>query len=325
MLRLLLALIRLAAGVLLLAYLAHAGILDFRALSSLLSRWWFTAAACVLVFLDIAFMAVRLSALFRPQGMHLSFGTSVQLTWVGFFFGIVLPGAAGGDLVRAFYAARENAGRRAEIITILVLDRAIGMLSLLLLPLLFAPFFPGLLRSVPALRALLLLVAVMAAGIIGTYVICITHRSWLDRVAGRNVMLTRILDTVTGYRHATGTLLWALLLSLAINLSVVVVTILALFAMHPDQVAARMCLIIPMGHIVNVVPLTPGGLGVGETAFNALFRLTGLRGGAEALLGFRLWALLVSIPGLLLYLRGLKRHVFEEPKAVTAAPDAGSH
>ncbi len=323
--RLVLALIRLAAGVLLLAYLAHAGILDFRALGSLLSIWWIAAASAVLLFLDIAFMALRLSALFRPQGMHLSFGTSVQLTWVGFFFSIVLPGAAGGDLVRAFYAARENAGRRAEIITILVVDRAIGMLSLLLLPLLFAPLFPGLLRTVPALRALLLLVAVMAAGIIGAYLICITHRSWLDRLAGRNVMLTRILDTLTGYRHATGTLLWALLLSLGANFSVLVVTILALMAMHPDAVAARMCLIIPMGHIVNVVPLTPGGLGIGETAFNALFRLTGLHGGAEALLGFRLWALLVGIPGLLLYLRGLKRHIFEEPRTAAVSSDPVSH
>ena len=322
--RLALALLRLAAGVLLLAYLVHAGLLDIRALAKLFSAWWLTAAAVVLIFLDIAFMAVRLSALFRPHRMHLSFSTSLQLTWVGFFFGIVLPGAAGGDVVRAFYAARENAGRRAEIITIMVVDRAIGMLSLLLLPLLFAPWFPDLVRSVPALQVLLLLVGLMAVGMIASFLVCMMHRSSFDRLDRSSAMLSRILDTVAGYRHAGGTLLWALMLSLGANLAIMVVTILALLAMHPDAVAARMCLIIPMGHIVNVVPLTPGGLGIGETAFNALFRLTGLHGGAEALLGFRLWALLVGIPGLLLYLRGLKHHIFEEPPAAPAS-NHGSH
>jgi glycosyltransferase 2 family protein len=319
--RLALALLRLAAGVLLLAYLVHAGLLDIRALAKLFSAWWITVAAVVLIFLDIAFMAVRLSALFRPHRMHLSFSTSLQLTWVGFFFGIVLPGAAGGDVVRAYYAARENAGRRAEIITIMVVDRAVGMLSLLLLPLLFAPLFPGLWRSVPALQALLLLVGMIAAAMIAGFLVCMMHRSSFDRLARRSAMLTRILDTIAGYRHAGGTLLWALVLSLGANLAIMVVTILALLAMHPDAVAARMCLIIPMGHIVNVVPLTPGGLGIGESAFNALFRLSGLHGGAEALLGFRLWSLLTALPGLLLYLRGLKRHIFEEPQIAAASSD----
>jgi uncharacterized protein (TIRG00374 family) len=257
--------------------------------------------------------------------MRLSFGTSLQLTLVGFFFGIVLPGAAGGDVVRAFYAARENAGRRAEIITILVVDRAIGMFSLLLLPLLFAPLFPGLLRAVPALRALLLLVAVTAGAMFVGFLICLMHRSLFDRLANRYLMLTRILDTIAGYRHAGGGLLGALALSLAANLMVVLVTLLAVLAMHPDAVAARMCLIIPMGHIVNVVPLTPGGLGIGETAFNALFRLSGLHGGAEVLLGFRLWSLLVALPGLLLYLRGLKRHIFDDERAVAVSSDQASH
>ena len=36
----------------------------------------------------------------------------------------------------------------------------------------------------------------------------------------------------------------------------------------------------------NSLPLTPGGIGAGETAFNVLFKLTGISGGAEALLWF---------------------------------------
>jgi uncharacterized membrane protein YbhN (UPF0104 family) len=73
-----------------------------------------------------------------------------------------------------------------------------------------------------------------------------------------------------------------------------------------------MCLVIPIGHIVNSLPLTPGGLGVGETAFNTLFNITGLRGGAEALLCSRIWTALVGLIGFVFYLRGIRRKVFDE-------------
>jgi len=62
-----------------------------------------------------------------------------------------------------------------------------------------------------------------------------------------------------------------------------------------------------MGHLVNSLPLRPGSLGVSETAFNALFALTGMPGGAGALLCVRIWSLLVGALGLLNYMFGMRR------------------
>jgi uncharacterized membrane protein YbhN (UPF0104 family) len=82
-----------------------------------------------------------------------------------------------------------------------------------------------------------------------------------------------------------------------------------------------MFLVVPVGHIVNSLPLTPGGLGVGETAFNALFNLTGLRGGAEALLCTRIWTAMVGLIGFSFYLHGISREVFDE-SVVTGEPSS---
>jgi hypothetical protein len=82
-----------------------------------------------------------------------------------------------------------------------------------------------------------------------------------------------------------------------------------MLVVNPSGLAMKMCLVIPMGYIANSLPLTPGGLGVGETAFNALFDITGLRGGAEALLCWRIWSAFVGILGLIFYLRGLRRSI----------------
>jgi Dolichyl-phosphate-mannose-protein mannosyltransferase len=71
------------------------------------------------------------------------------------------------------------------------------------------------------------------------------------------------------------------------------------------------CLVIPVGYVANSLPLTPGGLGVGETEFGALFDLAGLDRGAHALLSWRVWSAFLSISGLIFYLGGLGRSMFQ--------------
>jgi uncharacterized membrane protein YbhN (UPF0104 family) len=157
--RILLTLVRLGIGIGLLVYLAQSQVINLPALLRLFTAWPLTFAAFALLLFDILLMALRLSWLFRPQGLSLSLRMSLQLTLVGFFFATFLPGAAGGDLAKLFYATRENSGRKTEIISVVIFDRVIGLFSMLLLPLAFAPFFPKLIQSVPILRYLLLTVA----------------------------------------------------------------------------------------------------------------------------------------------------------------------
>jgi uncharacterized membrane protein YbhN (UPF0104 family) len=79
-----------------------------------------------------------------------------------------------------------------------------------------------------------------------------------------------------------------------------------------------MLVLIPMGFLANTLPLTPGGLGVGEAALNRLFSLAGFTGGAEALLGWRMLMLLIGLLGLGFYLRGSARFVHGEPSGTSA-------
>jgi glycosyltransferase 2 family protein len=319
--RLLFTLLRLAVGVGILVYLSRSGIVDFRSLVRLLTAWPITLAAFAILLLDVTLMAVRISILFRPQGLRLPARNSLQLTLVGFFFSTFLPGGTGGDLAKLFYATKENQGRRTEVATIVLLDRAVGLFSLLLLPLLAAPLFPGLIRSLPTLRDLLLMDALLAAGMLVGGALCVYSqpvRNFLLRGAfgwtpWKNAA-GRALETIGVYRRAPGTLLTAFVLSFVANLSVIAVTALALAALHPALLRARMLLVVPMGYIVNSLPLTPGGIGVGETAFNALFHLTGIQGGAEALLCWRVWSAMVGLLGLGIYLSGIGRLVLDGPE-----------
>jgi uncharacterized membrane protein YbhN (UPF0104 family) len=273
---------------------------------------------------DILMMSIRASLLFRNARLSLALGSSFQLNLIGFLFSTFLPGAAGGDIAKLMYATRQNYGRRAEVATVLILDRFVGLFSLVLLPILFAPFFLNLLRSLSVLRRLLYLDALLA----GLMIVCValvtfsaSTRSWVARSLSTwptiKDLAVRVLDAIALQGKAQSTLLFAFLLSLLANLALIVVTALGLYAMNPLSFSTRLALVAPIGHLVNSLPLTPGGIGVGETAFNTLFKLTGISGGAEALLCVRLWNILVGLLGQLLYLFGVRRIVYPY--------DEGSH
>lgn len=315
--RILLLVVRLGIGIALLAYLAKSGIVEVHSLPRLLAVWPVSVLAIGILLLDAGLMALRLSLLFRPQGLHLSLYGSLQLTLVSLFFGTFLPGSAGGDLAKLFYAARENNGRRTEIVTVVLFDRAMGLFSLLILPLLFAPLFPHLIRTVPALRILLMTVALLVASLLAAFLLALSSQpalnrfaQWVFKFVPGSDFPERILATIRAYRGSQGILLAAFAISLVANLSLIAVTALAILALNPSGLAMKMCLVVPMGFIVNSVPLTPGGLGIGEAAFSALFKISGLSSGAEALLCWRIWSALAGLGGLAFYLRGLKRSVF---------------
>jgi glycosyltransferase 2 family protein len=321
--------VRLAMGIGILLYLSRSGIINFHSLTRLLTAWPITIAAFAILLLDVTLMSVRLSLLFRPHDLSLPVRNAFQLTLVGFFFSMFLPGAAGGDLPKLYYATKGNNGRRTEVGTIVLLDRVIGLLSLLLPPLLVAPFFTGLIRSVHVLRDLVVMDGLLVATMLVGGVLCMysdASRNFLSHtVLGWTRLKTtagRILDTIATYRKSPRTILAALGLSFVANLSVIALTGLAILALNPSELRARMLLVVPMGHIVNSLPLTPGGIGVGETAFSALFHLAAIKGGAEALLCWRVWNAMIGLLGLLVYVGGIRRLVFNTRRVAEPEPIA---
>lgn len=317
--RLVLTLVRLGIGLALLAYLVRSGILNLHTLGDLFIAWPFTLAAAGLFLADMSLMAVRLSLLFRPQSLRISVGSAFRLTLVGQFFSAFLPGGAGGDMVKLYYATRENRGRRTEIVTILLLDRAIGLLSLVMLPLLVAPLFLQFMRSIPALGGLLLAAGVLVIALLTGAAVAFSGYAArhplilrvLNRMPGGS-HARRMMDTLHSYRRHLSTLAGALSLGLAGNFMALSSTMLIGLAMGLGRHAWRMSLLIPLGQVANSVPLTPGGLGVGEAAFNLLFSLAGLQRGADVLLGWRLVTVVVGLFGLFFYLQGLRRCVSEQ-------------
>ncbi len=303
--------LRLAIAVGLLGALSRSGAIRWGSLLGLLRAWPLAGAALVLLFGVLGLTSRRLCVLLGARGYRLRLFDSLRLTLIGAFFNTGLPGMAGGDVVRVVYAAGGNPGRRAEIATVMGLDKAIGLLGLLVWSLLAALLALPLLAAQPVLRGLVGAAGLAAATLlailaVGSHPVLRRARpvAWLEGRRPLGGELARGLETLAHLRRSPRALARALGLSLVAQAALAAAMLLLVGATHPGAARGTMLALFPLGFLANALPLTPGGLGVGEAAFAQLFGLAGLEGGVEALLAWRLLTSLLDLSGLFFFLRG---------------------
>jgi glycosyltransferase 2 family protein len=96
---------------------------------NLLGQWWLLVAALVVMSVQAPLSAYRWRMLLSVQGVHITFMESLRLTYVGWFFNNWMPGATGGDFIKAYYIA-QNTHKKTEVVTVVFLDRVIGLVAM---------------------------------------------------------------------------------------------------------------------------------------------------------------------------------------------------
>lgn len=245
-----------------------------------------------------------------------------RLGFIGVFFSQVLLGATGGDVVKGFYVTREAPGHKLEAIYSLFLDRLLGVTGLMLLGAAgFALNWQQVRENLLLMRLLWVLAAVFAVVGIGA---ALLSWEWLWRHP-RLAPLVRFLPG-RKYFSTLASVTWALkrrpdILALCLLLSVLThagaVSVHVLLARGMEGVwpdLGTFFFLIPVGMLANALPLSPGGLGIGEFAYRELFLASGLRHGAELALLMRLCVLACSSAGFYYYLRGRKelKHILRQ-------------
>lgn len=303
--------VRLVLGLSLVVFLAASGWIDWISLESLVLEWRRSLSALALMCLAVLLVSWRLCILLAVQGLTLTLRQSFRLSLIGAFFNVFLPGSYGGDVARIYLAARHNAGLRTEIATTVVFDRALGLFSLVALPLLIGLLAPRSIASSPIGMPVFAAGALALALAGGALVIAADPEAGIRRVMTGlarplrlEFTLRRILDALHAYRRYGRAVLGALVLSLLIQCAVVGAIALLVRGGGASEFPMHILPLIPLGMLANALPLTPGGIGVGEAAFETLFRSVGVEGGAEAILAWRLLTTLIDLCGGALLLFG---------------------
>jgi uncharacterized membrane protein YbhN (UPF0104 family) len=151
----------------------------------------------------------------------------------------------------------------------------------------------------------LALLALMTVGVVA----CSRLARGLQRLLARYVpmqIVTRVAQSIAAFRDRPGALLKAVGVSLVGHVALVATFVALGRFLMPALPSRLVSLLALFGLFANAVPLTPGGLGVGEAAFETLFRIAGAGGGAGLLLAWRIGMMPLVLIGGLLYVAGVR-------------------
>lgn len=300
-----------AAG--LLAWLIKSGRLDFGVLfSTPLSP--FHGLGLLVLFVAMVLQAWRWWWLLTVQQIDLSFPRTLGLVWIGRFLALVLPGVVGGDLVMGYYVTREAPSAKMAGLSTVLLDRTIGFYTSFLLGLAAVVWMVCSGEGVTG--------PVLQMGVIS--ILCVFGATlafstlWVDSMRDRvlGVVPERFrapLETVlTAYRTRGRSLLFCLALSLIVGVMSMGAYRIAGHAIGTPLGWKQVFMVCPLVFVATALPISPSGIGVGETAASVLFAQFGVETGATIMLVVRLWFFALRLPGALFY-------VFQERRS--APPD----
>lgn len=307
-----------------LALMARGGHIEWSRLKGVLDHWPLSLLALALLLLGLAIASWRFCLLTAARGFQVTFANSLRLTLIGNAANIVVP-TIGGDLLRVWFAADGHPGRRTEIATICLLDRVLGLIGLLLVPVTLAPFFPGIVRESRVILYILVVAAGGAVALAAAILVALSPRGststpvrFLLRTFPLGGYPQRIIDTVHSYREHPASLAAGAAWSIASNLCMAVSLVVLQLPTTPWEGAMLGGYLASLTFVLNNVPITPSGIGVTEAAVAALYAMAGMHGGAETMLQMRLLLVALAPVGVMFYLRGMRRYLTAaHPEAAT--------
>lgn len=309
----------LAAG--LVVHLAIRGDIAWTPLRNSLAQWPYSLPAFLLLALMPLAQFWRWQNLLRASQVHLPHREVFSYLMVSKFFNMAFPGYISGDILRGFYVFRRASTRTQNdpakkenpqpssptVVASIVFDRVTGVIPLFLLCLfgLLVSFWEPLPKPVTAWVSLLAGMGVLVPS--GLFVLAYRRPdppAFLLRL-GHWIRLDQTLEAL--YRGAHH-----YIRNLALMRSVLSVSFLnqglaiASFILFGKTlgIAAPLwsyLMLVPLGLLTTAIPISPAGLGIGQLAFLALFRMVGTSQGANLFTLYMASYVLINLGGGLLY------------------------
>jgi uncharacterized protein (TIRG00374 family) len=267
--------------------------------------------ACLCLFSGILIGAIRWKALVDAAGIEMRWKSILKLYLIGSFFSSYLPGAAGGDAVRAYYLYRLLDSRRSIAIMTLLADRLFSLLGLLYAAGLIYIFSPITIAKESTLylygkATFLLICSSIIFMILGLLLISFIHKKKIYNIFPGKIRtyVQSIVSALLIYHKKWLALFYCLCLSILASSSVAlgIMELASLFNFNPGSLVSLIAGI--YANLSSAIPATPGGIGIGEVVFAKVCTdLSGLVAPfATIYFIFRLAMMLVNIPGGIAYL-----------------------
>jgi len=281
--------------------------------------------ATVLAMLDRAVMAYRWFVLLRPlEGRKLPpFWTILRIFFVSTFVGTFLPASIGGDAVRAYSLSNHNVPI-ADSMASVVVDRMLGVLSVLLMALLGL----ALAHDLAASRAVVVALGITAAACVVAAILIFSDTA--DRLAERIIsrlpwvrvreLASSLFVAIRRYSTHHGALGNVLVGSIFVQVLRVIQAYYLGMSIGMQQPLVTYFAFVPLILLIMFLPITANGIGTGQAAFLWLFSRVGTpRDEAFALsILYIALGIIGNMPGAIYYLKGAPRESVQRSRNAAA-------
>ena len=244
-------------------------------------------AALLLSAVQIWLMVIRWHLLVRTQIQPFSRREAFHNLLTGLFFNQSLPSGIGGDAMRVWLLTRGRPGRGSAAVSVILSDRAIGLIALVTIAAIAAPVLvlgpPG--RHLDSNSTVAISLGLLAAAVVAGYGFLFLVRrlpalglpgwSWLMQAYGvvRHVMIASPRA--------------ALFMALAIAAHLMLLLAIAAVAAALDIPVPLTAILVltPPAMILATLPVSIAGWGVREASFVAVLGLVGITATDATLLG----------------------------------------
>lgn len=297
--------------------LIHYGVLDPAALQVAATRPLMLVVVIGLLSAMYVMSAFRWYVLLRCQSVGITADSAIGVTFLTLFVSTFLPGGhVAGDAVRITYVAKFLSSKRTAAVLSIFVDRLLGLYAMLLVVCTVALLdLSGIIRSAP-LKLLATIAGTLSISI--PVIVCILFiilnkaNYRLDRIAKMlpigfiSESFNKIIEGIKLYRHAPGPIALALAISILIfTLGIVCVMVLGYSMQLGPLGPLDYGFAAPWASLASLLPVTPGGLGVGEAAFDRICHWREVNQTVAAygtiFLVYRIASAVATLPGLMIY------------------------
>jgi len=212
---------------------------------------------------------------------------------ISMFYGIMLPGVIGGDVVRLGLSMKKHGANNKAVLTASVLfERACGFMMIIMLAATTALLAPSLLGNDQNIASSVFVLALATLASFALFFALLKGgpARWFNDKRIQNRFLRGIHLMLGQFRNLSiGILFFVLVLSLLINLLDILASFLLAKALHIELAFYLFLLIIPLVYVVTALPISLGGLGVREGVLTFFLIKVGILASDAVLLAFLIY------------------------------------
>jgi glycosyltransferase 2 family protein len=231
-------------------------------------RWIALAGALHIVGLVIS--AYRWQQLLRAQNVQAPMKDLIQSYLIGGFFNNFLPTRVGGDIYRMM-DSKKYSGSLLRPFAVILVERLSGVFALLLIGIIAVAFYPRFDEVQPLAVALLVLTLLGAAGLLLFYG-SDAFAGWLKRTTSRlpariSTKLLAMFEAFWYFSRSRGVLLRTFLLGLLLQVNVIFYYFFIAKGIQMPLNLQEAAIVMPILICIQLLPLTPNGIGVREFSY----------------------------------------------------------